>query len=217
MNFNNSVKVLKTNQVYRFGDLFYRRGIRWQNDRNIILNSKQYNNTILRDYLNYKKKEEDYQTLKSIALEHIKNKKYKTPEEDELVIHFRCGDIFSEEDYISKKYIIDQFDFFKNNIFNKKKSLLNSSLIKKVTVVTALHYGSNEINGLYFYNQNSHNRSFEFLNFIENEIKYYGHDMNVFSNFNIDLDFCYMISSKYFFGKVGGISNIINTCNKYLK
>ena len=50
-NFRTDVKVLKENKHYRFSDLFLKKGIRWKQDRNTILNDIKLKDSVLRQYL----------------------------------------------------------------------------------------------------------------------------------------------------------------------
>ena len=66
INFESELKVLKENKFYRFSDLFFKKGIRWESDRDTILEKDEYKHTILRKYLEKKTKEYDYDTIKKL-------------------------------------------------------------------------------------------------------------------------------------------------------
>ena len=88
INFESQLKILKENKHYRFSDLFYQWGIRWNLDRNYILKKDEYKNSILRKYLENKTKEIDYQTLKKIIIEDSNKKKSRDDTERDEAAFF---------------------------------------------------------------------------------------------------------------------------------
>lgn len=211
INFESQLKVLKENKHYRFSDLFYQWGMRWNLDRNYILKKDEYKNSILRKYLEKKTKEIDYQTLKKITIEYSNKKNLKLPEASELVIHLRCGDYFDRKD-----------GFYWQKALNQEKNLhklLDQNFyqfqhdgIKKISIVTALHFGANELNNKYFYSDEIYNENLKFLKNVESKINSLGYELNLVSNNDFDLDFCYMVNSNFFIKSISNISNIIEKC-----
>lgn len=195
------LKILKENKVYRVGDLFFRAGVRWEKDRESILNEEKYKDTILFHYLTNKKREFDYeafyQAVKIVSLQ----KNYKKPLDDELVIHLRLGDVMSNFD---GRY------FAMKNIYNDFYRKINIKNIKKATIVTALHFGANEVNNLFFYNKRDHQRSLDLLELIKTQTKQIGLDLNIYSNEDIDADLSYMCYSKMFVPSLATMMKIIN-------
>lgn len=195
------VKILKENKVYRVGDLFFKGGVRWKKDRESILNEEKYKDTILFHYLTNKKKEFDYeafyQAVKLVSFQ----KKYQKPLDDELVIHLRLGDVMSNFDgrYV---FMLNKYDNFYSKIGVKN--------IKKVTAVTALHFGANEINNLFFYNKRDHDRSLDLLESIKNQTERLGLKLNIYSNEDIDADLSYMCYSKMFIPSLATMMQIVN-------
>ncbi len=59
----NNIKILKDNSIYRINDVVYMFGEQWDVDREEILSNKRYEGTILRDYLETKRYELDFETL----------------------------------------------------------------------------------------------------------------------------------------------------------
>lgn len=210
IDFESELKVLKENKIYRFSDLFFAKGIRWKSDRGIILKKEEYAETILKKYLQHKKGERDYPALKKIVAEYCHLHNPPTPSPSELVIHLRCGDIFDNTDPVfirssRQKTLI-------HNIFSQNKKRFINNDIKKVTVVTALHFGANDLNQKYFYSDKIYNDNIIFLKNFENKVNDFGYELNLVSNVDFDLDFCYMSHSHHFIGSVSQVSNIIKKC-----
>lgn len=211
MNLNN-LKVLKSNSVYRIGDLFYCYGNRWEQDRNEIINNDKYNGTILKNYLNKKRGEQDYFIFKKAIEEYITSENPILPSDNELVIHLRCGDIFSKEDSLSKNYVDQELNNLTNKVFQNPHLTILNPEIQKITIVTALHYGSNQKNGLYFYSEKSYNANIDFLQSLNEKFINLGVSVNLVSNKNPDLDICYLYRSKFLVPSTSSFSKIISFC-----
>lgn len=210
-----NVKVLKHNKNYRFSDLFFRYGIRWEHDRDVVLNDVKFKNSILRKYLEQKTKEEDYPTLKNIINNFISKNNIKLPKPSDLVIHLRCGDIFDPILYLQKDpgYIkaILQVDLIENLFKNKNKIFTNE--IDSVNMVTALHFGANELNGNYFYSEQAYDNSMKVLEYFQEKINQIGYKLNIISNKNFDLDLCYMSRSNHFVSHLDTYTGASMMCN----
>ena len=201
------IKILKSNSVYRISDLFFCWGIRWEQDRHTILTDPKYKNTILYKYLKQKTKELDYKLFKEIVRKQTLLKTYQTPSEDELVIQIRLGDIMNSLDYkrSKNKSITFYSDFF--NYIN-----LDLSKIKKITAVTALHFGSNEFNGKYFYSVKAEEESMKIIESLSNQCSQKGYDLNIYSHEDIDRDICYLANSMYFVKGITQLGDLIAKC-----
>lgn len=210
-NFRNDVRVLKENKHYRFSDLFFKKGkLRWEKDRNTILNDIKFKDSILRQYLEQKTKEQDYETLKEIIKDYTSKNNLKCPSESELVIHLRCGDIFDKIDKFDKGKVKKQYILIDNLLKNQKKIFTNK--INKVSVVTAMHFGANELNNKYFYSEEVYNENIKFLEFFEGVINKIGYELNIISNNDFDHDLCYMVGSNFFLKSISKVTDIIEEC-----
>tara|TARA_Y100001933_G_scaffold263608_1_gene325830 strand:- start:2240 stop:2917 length:678 start_codon:yes stop_codon:yes gene_type:complete len=209
-NFRNDVRVLKENKHYRFSDLFFKKGIRWENDRNTILNDIKFKDSILRQYLEQKTKEQDYETLKEIIKDYISKNNLKCPSESELVIHLRCGDIFEKIDKADARRVKKQYILI-DNLFKKQKKIFTNK-INKVSVVTAMHFGANELNQKYFYSKEVYNENIKFLEFFEGVINNIGYELNIISNNDFDQDLCYMTGSNFFLKGISNVTDIVERC-----
>ena len=209
-NFRNDVRVLKENKHYRFSDLFFKKGIRWKKDRNTILNDIKFKDSILRQYLEQKTKERDYTTLKEIIKDYISTNNLKCPSESELVIHLRCGDIFEKIDKEDARRVNKQY-MLVDNLFKKQKEIFTNK-IDKVSVVTAMHFGANELNQKYFYSKEVYNENIKFLEFFEGVINNIGYELNIISNNDFDQDLCYMAGSNFFLKSISKVTNIVERC-----
>lgn len=209
-NFRNNVRVLKENKHYRFSDLFFKKGTRWKEDRNTILNDIKLKDSILSQYLEQKTKEKDYKTLKEIIKDYTSRNNLKCPSKSELVIHLRCGDIFEKIDETDSRKVEEQYILIDNLLKNQKKIFTNK--INKVSAVTAMHFGANELNQKYFYSEEVYNENIKFLEFFEGVINNIGYELNLVSNNDFDQDLCYMASSNFFLKGISDISDIVESC-----
>lgn len=199
----NKISILTENQVYRIADLFNHTGKRFKCDQNSILTDSQYKNSILFDYLQNKQKHRDILTMQKIIDRHIDLHSYPTPEENELVIHLRLGDILE-----SKQTLNNYYENFKN--LNKK---INFQAFSKISITTALHFGSfhNHPQGpKYIFSEKAKENSFTFFRYIESQINTAGNSVNLISSDNIDQDFCYMAKSQWFVKSKKGFSLLIS-------
>lgn len=196
----NSIKKLKNNKVYRVTDLFFRRGVRWEKDRNEILSNYIYRNTILFDYLKNMRFEEDILTLKKVVEKHCN--KYESPPSDALVIHLRVGDVMNSKDF--------QKDNYKNalNLY-KNLNLEKVSSFKKAVIVTAMHFGANDLNKKYYYSETAVDKSLEVIQVLQNRLQELGMTVNYKSSENVDEDICYMVGSRYFVKSTSNLSNLV--------
>lgn len=197
----NKIKILKCNDIYRFGDTVFHKGNDWQKCVKIIIKSDKYKNTILRRYFdkcpnrNLTKllpPKERYRLIKQIVNEKIKEENIELPKNDELVIHLRLGDLIlkSNRNYIN---II-------NNCINKYK-------INRVSFVTAFNFDRNFTDN--FLNKNKKILSQKLFLIIRAFPNLY---IDIRSNINSDLDFIYLLKSKIFVEEYGRFSKLIRYC-----
>ena len=145
--------------------------------------------------------------FRDIVKEQTELKKYPTPSFNELVIQVRLGDIMNTVDYdLSRK----KSEIFYSNFFNYID--LNLSCIKHITVVTALHFGSNEINGKYFYTEEAEARSYKIIENLKSQCFDKGYDLKIYSHEDIDKDICYLAGSKFFVKGITPLSDLITKC-----
>jgi len=212
----NEVKILKENRFYRISDLFYApfpaQESMWMDSREEILNNKEFSNTILYDYLKNKKHEEDVVTFKKIVSEHTLKNKYDIPHKDELVFHIRLGDAL-RIDYNNGEFLRRLKKTYCNELYQKID--IDYKKIKKITFVTALHYGGYTctFRGRHFdftINEQSVKNSFETLEEIEKQTNILGFELNIKSSETVDDDFCYMSNAKYFVESESRFSRLIS-------
>ena len=202
-----NIKTLKSNKFYRISDLFFGWGNRWEQDREHILNDEKYKDTILYKYLTRKTHELDYALFKEIVKEQTIIKEYPIPTSKELVVQVRLGDVMDSIDYNTSKikskiFYSDFFDYI-NLDFNK---------IKKITVVTALHFGSNEFSEKYFYSEKAEIESMKIIRSLNKQCLEKGYDLKIYSHEDIDRDICYLSNSKYFVKGITQLGDLIIKC-----
>lgn len=204
-----TIKILKENKVYRIADLFYMDGNRWNSDRFKIVHDKKYKNSILHDYFLNKKNELDYDTFKSITLQHSEKYKLK-PTNDDVVFHLRLGDVF---DPTAKTRIYNRADwsYLQYKVFFRKNREFLETL-RTVKVVTALHFGSDELTGDFYYTDEHYNESMKFFDYFCGRLSDFGCNVEVISHENIDEDICYLMQAKHFVPGLTKLSTLISKC-----
>lgn len=92
------IKLMKSNKFYRLGDLIYGKGMRWKQDREVILGSDYYKGSLLRNYLEGLNKPNQTRFESKLWSSIVKNKIIKNNikiSDDSLCIHVRAGDVVS--------------------------------------------------------------------------------------------------------------------------
>ena len=185
------VQILKENSDYRCGDIVYHRGARWQHSKNQILNNPKYENTIFRNFL--------------------KKNNLPIPDDDELVIHLRMGDVVQHNCFLSKNYI------------NLIKKIKKNNTINKITIVTSfayqtwsqesIHLRKNTPLWDYTHEKQEKNEKslFKLLSNIQDKFNL---PITIYSNKIIDVDLCYCVFSKHFIKDAGGFSELMEKLNQ---
>ena len=216
----NKIILSKTNENYRFGDIVFHYGWapnydEWKNSQENILNNSEFNNTILKEYIvknnnnTIRPSDEEIGLIFNKIIENkIIEKKYTIPDNDELVIHIRLGDVETHAWFLTKPYI---------ELIQKAIDNYN---ITKITFVTCFNYGNNTLNStkeiIFNYTNKKHKKNIDkvvelFKNIISNFLNL---NIDVKSSYDIDEDFVYMCKAKYFICDVGGFSSLIKIVQK---
>ena len=212
--------LLKQNEHYRFGDIVFHNGWKpnynqWYISQKHILENIEFNNTILKEYIEKNNNNKHVPLHEKIAIifseiikKKILEKEFLIPKDDELVIHLRTGDMVIYDSFLKKPYI---------ELIQEYKNKFN---INKVSFVTCFHYGNNQVNNKIFFqfNNEKHKKNIEklkelFLNVLE---KFPFLNINVMSSKDIDRDFLYMCKAKHFIEDRGGISSLIKIINTHI-
>jgi len=178
-NIKTTVKLLKDNEVYRLGD-----GIKFRKSHKIIkqlLKNPKYDGTILKMF-------HQDPSRKPNLYEIVKRKKdimrFICHNDDELMVHIRLGDDIKNRGLGNTK----NFDFFVNEI--------NESKCNKVTIVTALHYGTSSQpdslykTGKYNYKETNHNDNIQKLYELICKLN---KPVIIISNEDVDLDVLHLV------------------------
>ena len=150
---SSEVKILKNNCHYRIGDLVLRAGIRWKKDRSVVMSDSVYKKSILGEYLSKLKGKVNFKLLAKIC----ESRRSEGVPDDQLLVHIRAGDIALEP-----KRHESCFMFNPEKLIESIEKKITKE-IKKIKIITALHYGSNEDNGAYFFSNKSYERNIETL------------------------------------------------------
>jgi hypothetical protein len=157
-NLFDQIKILKSNKHYRLGDLILCQGLRWQHDREIILNNEQFEGSFLRAYL---ESCEPIHVIDKITLVNLVNQFANNLQlnENTLYINIRLGDSVMEPfGAISgpKTYglLNELFLYYPDKLLNTVEcALIQNPLISDIQFVTALHFGDNEKNNMWRFSQ----------------------------------------------------------------
>ncbi len=206
------VKILKENSDYRCYDIVYHRGERWEHSKNQVLNNSKYENTIFKSFLKQNKgNDSDLNFLLNCIEEYSSKNNLPIPNNDELVIHLRMGDVVVHQWFLNQDYI---------NLINKIKK--NNS-INKITIVTSFAYQVWSKESLHLRNKaplwnytlekqkKNEKCFFELLFKLQEQVNL---PINIYSNRNIDQDLCYCVFSKHFIKDNGGFSTLLERLQK---
>jgi hypothetical protein len=203
------LKVLPENTTYRFGDLVFKHGIRWKQDRNTIISDPKFQGTILRKYLTNIIQDPDFKLLQNITNSHGQRHNFIIPLKDELVIHLRLGD------FIGDPTEYPRYMKYTNKWVEKifaEKSILRTHSFKKVSIVTALHFGANELINKFFYTPDKHQKNIEVLESFREKAENIGIKLHLVSNEDIDKDFHYMVNAKHYIPSISRFSKLVVRC-----
>lgn len=218
------IVVLKHNYDYSIGDIFNCQGEGWEIRRDRVLENSKYDETILKNYLiklivyNFEKDNIPNRNMKLLWLYECANKfmlnhNSISPKNDEIVVHCRLGDkVMLEEGKWQEKKI------------NKIKCILDKNDINKITLLTCFNFGHCPDEGHYekyalkytwkcderhiIYNRNYMSK------FIEKVQSIFSKEIQIISNENSDIDFCYGIRAKFLIAGNGGFSDLMLDLNK---
>ena len=215
------VRILESNKIYRIGDLVYCRGPkRWLKDRVMILSEKKYKNTILYNYLNNININEDAKNTNEgvhwdILINSIKrfyNRELNSTEDEknELFINIRSGDIVTDNQWHKSCFL------FNHDKLVEKVDKKYCDKIKKITIFTAMHYGSDEIDNRFFFNNYNYNLNVNFLSIIfEKLYNKFKCPIDVYSSNSSNIKFIDESFAKLIFAKAcivdhGGFAKLIS-------
>jgi hypothetical protein len=217
MDLINNIKILKHNSDYRVSDIIYKLGERWQHSADMILQNEKYKDTILLQYLEINGyNEPDLELLLKLTEKYNSDNDLPIPENNEIVIHLRLGDVVVHKWFLSKNYIK-----LINNILSKNNN------INKITFVTCFAYQEWSKESLHLrkkaplweYTKKKQKKNIQKLTILFNDIlnNFSNMKINIYSNNNIDKDMCYCVLAKYFIYDDGGFSKLLLTLNNLRK
>lgn len=206
------VQILKENSDYRCGDIVYHIGERWQHSKNQILNNPKYENTLFKNFLEKNNgKDSNFKFLLKCIEEYCSDNNLPIPDDDELVIHLRMGDVVVHNWFLRKNYI------------NLIKEVKKNNTISKITIVTSFAYQAWSQESIHLIKkaplwdytdekQEKNERSlFELLSNIQDQFNL---PITIYSNKNIDVDLCYCVFSKHFIKDEGRFSKLMEKLNQ---
>ena len=207
------IKVLKTNKHYRFTDLILCRGVRWAQDRKIILEDSKYKDTILRKYLEgdnniLLKTSPRLRELHEIISQHAYERNYIRPGDHTLTMPLRLGDITDEEERFN-----ESIHLYQNLARHIESSKCRHP--KQIFIVSALHYGANEINNKYFFSEESYEKNFQLFKLIYDQLHTLGLSGKIVvkSSEEIDEDICFISRSHYIYPSQSRMTELIQNAH----
>jgi len=196
------IAILKDNYIYRINDSFNLSTTHKINRE--IMNNDEYNNTILRKFLETFDKKNKFNSLFNAVKSYIDNNEIKCYDSNYLVVHLRMGD------YITKQSKYDDI------IIKINERVKEQSSIKFIVFVVAFHFGqpekSNEIysSGKYSYKEEHIVSNIELLHKIIHKMKL---PVIIESSNKIDHDLCMLVCSSNLIISYGGFGILANKLN----
>ena len=179
-------------KVYRLGDMVSNKVSRYL-PGGTIHHCVYFPDSIATEYLKKTDKVNNYRLLSDI----VKSRKStKHPENHELVVHVRLGDVI-DNDYHTVENISEQGNLYVKPLSYYDDILKKIDGIDKVVIVTGFHESIDT------------SKSEQYLEKIENLIKRYGFDVTKRVNNDPDEDFIFMCNASLFSPSAGGFSNLV--------
>lgn len=217
------IKIIKDNEIYRISDVVKLSNSNKTNKNaicNIILQEDLYKTTILHKYLQKLQKikicntNTKHNLIMETALECDTILNTENYGNDYLLIHLRAGDNYKVFGLGNEKLY--------NSLTNESKTFIEKNEnIKKVIIVTALHYGHNPDskiykNKKYCYTEENHKLNIEIIEKFVNNLKNIlpqSISINFISSTNCDIDFLTLIKAKNIIVTKGGFSQLVKKIN----
>ncbi len=201
----------KENYAYRLGDMIRykhardtKSGYTWHKDN--------FSESIATKYMELTKDPNNYDVLLSI-IDSNKYKNYKNPNNNELIIHLRVGDVIDNQPHSVNDFLHKSHN--DTAIINSKGEKL-----KHTYVYNLEHYNnilqkipSNIKNIILVYGYHidiDHSKSEEYVNKLKQFFESKGFNITKRTNGDADNDFIYMSNAKHFVPSGGGFSKIIS-------
>ena len=206
------IKIFKSNPHYRLGDLLFCKGARWLHDKEVILNNTEYEGSLLRLYLESKG---PLNKLNITALKKCINslKTRVNVNENTLYINMRLGDCVMH----SYGKSVGLFLYFPDKLYSKIYEKLNQNKeIKKIEIVSALHFGDNEFKKIWQFSEEAVDENRIRFNDIIQTIKVrFNLPISIHQNEkrqvdHIDEDFLTLSLAKHSITDSGGFGDVIN-------
>lgn len=211
------IKVIKSNPDYRVNDVLKELGLRWRNSTENILTNSAYNGTILKDYFSspkYKKNcshRERVIIVNEIIHQRIKQQRYKLPQQNELVIHIRAGDVVHSKSFLKRDYIslINSIILTKNGTNGNANSVTD---IKFITFVLAFAFQEFKERKWWLYSDEDLEENYKKVGVLFSRIiqAFPQFTYNVYSNEIVDNDMIYCSQAKYFISDDSGFSRLLH-------
>jgi len=198
------VKILRGNSNYRIGDIVYKKGASWRHAAEEILsNPLEFEETVLYKYLSQNgiDRPRDVNLFFEILMEIGNKKGWSQPQPEDLVMHVRLGDVLDPKNPIGPERIFHYYGKFFAGFTN------NALKAKRLVVCTALHYC--DYGGLYDHGLVSEVNSRQLLSNIFYEANARSMEVDIHSNYNIDMDIYYLCKAKNLALSISDFSRVV--------
>ena len=201
-----SRKKMKSNAwfYYRLSDMVKRKHFR-DRENGRKLHYELYPDSIASQYMRQTDKNHDIDVLINLIKKHRPNLR---PEEGELVVHLRVGDVVNEAKYTVKELLEKERAFSNGNFYVKPLSYYEchpktkNGRIEKITLVA----GGCKAHDF--------TKSKEYIQAIKNFFEESGVSVQTRLGNNPDDDFVYMCRSRFFIRSGGGFSRFVEKCRR---
>ena len=197
-NLVDKIKVLESNPHYRIADVFYMRGWRYRDSAIQVCKEPAFSDSILRLYLDSSKNASAPCIVKMQAAcsEFLSNNTVEVPQENEVVIHVRAGDVIDNSWFLKTPFI---------------EELKNHPDAQKCTIVTCFAFQEYKERNKWMYSDEklAENRIQMRGLFIDMMEMFPSLEFDVRSSERQDLDLLYMVHADHFIRDKGGFSDLV--------
>ena len=232
------ISLMQSNRHYRFGDLIYRRGLRWEQDRRVIMSGALYDGSILKNYLlnshvqsrlNCPVGKEEWSTdsicLRDAVLEKTDGLSLC---DNTLYVNIRLGDVIMEPsgkingpNTYAKKFGL--FVAFPQKMIDEIAAKLDSCPeINSIEFVTALHFGDNEQTNDWRFSQEAFYENKKIMENLFNVIREkFGLPISITSNSdrrieNVDRHLALLSCAKHVVLDQGGFATVASLVRQFI-
>lgn len=196
------IVTLKSNPHYRVADVVYMRGFRFADSARNIMESPAFDGTILKDYLlqNGGCAKRNIPLLADLLETRIRKEGWPSPDDDELVLHVRAGDVVVLDWFLKKDYI----KLIREHIQRHPDT-------RKISIVTCFAYQEYHEKGWWLYTEEKQAKNTRLVRRLFHTLvtTFEDREFDVVSHRDPDHDMAYVVQAKHFIPDRGGFSELM--------